>query len=57
MMIELEIMRKLIIGLVAWNAVLSLCFGLYIYNQNQEELNNKICNLETIPPYEIIEEF
>ena len=56
-MIELEIMRKLIIGLVAWNAVLSLCFGLYIYNQNQEELNNKICNLETIPPYEIIEEF
>ena len=54
---RLEIMRKVIIGLIAWNGLLSLCFGLYIYNQTQEELNTKICNLETIPPYELIEEF
>lgn len=54
---KFEIMRKLIVALFAWNAVLSLCFGLYIYNQAQEELNTKICNLETIPEFELIEEF
>jgi len=52
----IEIMRRLIIGLIAWNGLMSLCLGLFIYNQQQEDLNLKISNLEAIPPLEVIEE-
>lgn len=52
----IEIMRRLIIGLIAWNGLMSLCLGLFIYNQQQEDLNIKISNLEAIPPLEVIEE-
>ena len=53
---KLELMRRLIIGLIAWNGLMSLCLGLFIYNQQQEDLNLKISNLEAIPPLEVIEE-
>lgn len=53
---KLEIMRRVVIGLIAWNGLLSLCFGLYVFNQQQEKLNVKICNLEAIPQFELIEE-
>jgi len=53
---KLELMRRLIIGLIAWNGLMSLCLGLFIYNQQQEDLNIKISNLEAIPPLEVIEE-
>lgn len=53
---RIEIMRRLIIGLIAWNGLMSLCLGLFIYNHQQEDLNIKISNLEAIPPLEVIEE-
>jgi len=55
-MSKLEIMRKLVCLLLMWN--LALTAGLLIsFNQkNETDLNTKICNLEAIPPLELIEE-
>ena len=53
---KLEIMRKVICGLFIWNLILTtgLCIGLYQKQQN--DLYDRISNLEAIPPLEIIEE-
>lgn len=47
---KLEIMRKIVIGLMCWNLVLS--FGLLFHNhqiKQKEKLNQQICLLEEIP--------
>ena len=51
----LEMMRKIIIGLMVWNLCLTVGFCMVLNVQNQEKLNNQICNEELIP-LEIIEE-
>lgn len=51
----LEIMRKLVIGLITWNLCLTVGFCMFISNQIQDKFNNEICNQELIP-LEIIEE-
>ena len=52
----LEAMRKIIIGLMIWNLCLTVGFCMFLNVQNQERLNNQICNEELIP-LEVIEEF
>jgi len=53
---KFEIMRRIVCGLFVWNLVLTAGFGIYAYNQTKDELDSKICNLEAIPPLEMIEE-
>lgn len=46
---KLEIMRRIILGLMCWNLILT--FGLFFHNHEvkQEKLNQEICLLEEIP--------
>jgi hypothetical protein len=53
----LEMMRKIIIGLMVWNLCLTVGFCMVFNTQNQEKLNNRICNEELIPLEVITEEF
>jgi hypothetical protein len=53
----LEMMRKFIIGLMVWNLCLTVGFCMFINVQNQEKLNQQICNEELIPLEVITEEF
>ena len=54
---KLETMRRIICGLCIWNLVLTAGFGIFLHSHFERQLNSKICNLEAIPPFEIIEEF
>lgn len=53
----LEIMRKIIIGLMVWNLCLTIGFCMILSSQNQEKLNQQICKEELIPLETITEEF
>ena len=51
---KLEIMRKIVLGLMCWNLVLS--FGLIFHNhevKQETKLNQQICLLEEIPMEEL----
>lgn len=52
----LKILRKGFIFLVIWNLLLTGYLVMQFNNVQEEKLNQQICNLETIPPYEILEE-
>jgi hypothetical protein len=51
----LKILRKGFIFLLVWNVVLSFCLVAGYMEKQTEELNQKICNLEAIPEFEIVE--
>jgi hypothetical protein len=51
----LKILRKGFIFLLVWNVVLSFCLVAGYMEKQTEELNQKICNLEMIPEFEIVE--
>lgn len=51
----LKILRKGFIFLLVWNVVLSFCLVTGYREKQTEELNQKICNLEAIPEFEIVE--
>lgn len=51
----LRVMRKLVVLLLVWNVVLSFCLVAGYMEKQAEELNQKICNLEEIPQYELVE--
>ena len=51
-----EIMRRFVIGLFIWNLILTVSICVDKYQQCQAEQEQIICNLEAIPPYELIEE-
>lgn len=51
-----EIMRRFVIGLFIWNLILTCSICIDKFNQGQAERDEIICQLEGIPPYEIIEE-
>ena len=51
----LKILRKGFIFLLVWNLVLSFCLVTGYMEKQTEELNQKICNLEAIPEFEIVE--
>lgn len=53
----LRILRKGFLVLIVWNLILTGTLLVQFSNNQQKELNQQICNLEAIPPYEIIEEF
>ena len=53
----LRILRKGFLFLIVWNLILTGMLLIQFTNNQQEELNQQICNLEAIPPLEIIEEF
>lgn len=49
-----EIMRRIILGLMCWNLLLT--FGLLLHNhemKQQDKLNQEICMLEDIPMEEL----
>jgi hypothetical protein len=51
----LKILRKGFIFLLVWNLVLSFCLVAGYMEKQTDELNQKICNLEMIPEFEIVE--
>ena len=51
----LKMLRKLVLLLLVWNLVLSFCLVAGYMEKQAADLNQKICNLEAIPPYEILE--
>jgi hypothetical protein len=51
----LKILRKGFIFLLVWNVVLSFCLVAGYMEKQTDELNQKICNLEMIPEFEIVE--
>lgn len=51
----LKILRKGFIFLVVWNLLLTGYLVMQFNNVQDEKLNQQICNLETIPQYEILE--
>ena len=51
----LKILRKGFIFLLVWNLVLSFCLVVGYMEKQKDELNQKICNLEAIPEFEIME--
>lgn len=53
----LEMMRKIIIGLVIWNFCLTIGFCFFLGSLHQEKINTEICNEELIPLEIITEEF
>ena len=53
----LEMMHKIIVGLMVWNLCLTIGFCIFLNIQNQEKLNQQICNEELIPLEVITEEF
>ena len=53
----LKMLRKGFLVLIVWNLILTGTLLIKFTNNQQEKLNQQICNLEAIPPYEIIEEF
>ena len=53
----LEMIRKIIIGLMVWNLCLTVGFCIFLNIQNQGKLNDQICNEELIPLEVITEEF
>jgi hypothetical protein len=48
-------LRKMVLLLLVWNVVLSFCLVAGYMEKQTEELNQKICNLEAIPDFEIVE--
>ena len=51
----LKALRQGFLMLLVWNFILS---GIIIFDkvsENQESLNEQICNLEAIPQYELVE--
>ena len=52
----LKLLRKLVMFLLVWNVVLSFCLVSGYMEKQETEQFQKICNLEAIPPYEILEE-
>ena len=52
----LKILRKGFIFLLVWNVVLSFCLVAGYIEKQETEHFQKICNLEAIPPYELLEE-
>lgn len=53
---KFEIMRRIICGLFIWNLILTTGLFIGLYQKQQNDLYDKISNLEAIPPLEIIEE-
>jgi hypothetical protein len=51
----LKILRKGFIFLLVWNVVLSFCLVAGYMEKQTEELNQKICNLEAIPEFDLVE--
>jgi hypothetical protein len=51
----LKVLRKGFVFLLVWNVVLSFCLVAGYMEKQTEELNQKICNLEMIPEFEIVE--
>ena len=51
----LKILRKGFIFLLVWNVVLSFCLVAGYMEKQAADLNQKICNLEAIPEFEIVE--
>lgn len=52
----LKMLRKLVASLLVWNLVISFCLVAGYMEKQETEQFQKICNLEAIPPYEILEE-
>jgi predicted nucleic acid-binding protein len=52
----LKMLRKLVLLLLVWNVVLSFCIVAGYIEKQEIKHFQKICNLEAIPPYEILEE-
>lgn len=52
----LKILRKGFLVLLVWNLILSFCLVAGYIEKKENERFQKICNLESIPPYEILEE-
>ena len=52
----LKMLRKLVLLLLVWNIVLSFVLVAGYMEKREAEHFQKICNLETIPPFEILEE-
>lgn len=53
----LKMLRKGFLVLLLWNLILTGMLLIQFSNNQQEKLNQQICNLEAIPPLEMIEEF
>lgn len=51
----LKLLRKLVMFLLVWNVVLSFCIVAGYMEKQAADLNQKICNLEAIPEFEIVE--
>lgn len=51
----LKMLRKGFIFLLVWNLLITGTLLVQFGNKQEDELNTKICNLETIPDYEIVE--
>ena len=51
----LKILRKGFICLLVWNLLLTSALLVQFGSKQEEKLNNKICNLEAIPDYEMVE--
>lgn len=52
----LKVLRKGFIVLLVWNLLLTGAILTQCNKQQEEKQNEIICNLEAIPPYEILEE-
>lgn len=52
----LKTLRTMVALLLIWNLVLSFCLVEGYMEKQETEQFQKICNLEAIPPYEILEE-
>ena len=51
----LKLLRKVVIFLLIWNLVLTFCLVSTYLEKQATDLNQKICNLEEIPQYELVE--
>ena len=52
----LKTLRRLVVLLLVWNLVLSFCLVTGYMEKQETEQFQKICNLEAIQPFEILEE-
>ena len=51
----LKILRKGFCILLVWNLILTCTLLVQCNSKKEEQLNQQICNLETIPQYELVE--
>lgn len=51
----LKLLRKVVIFLIIWNLILSFCLVAGYMEKREVEHFQKICNLEEIPQYELVE--